>query len=155
MKREISFFPKWRPKDHFNCTYHDRRHSFADSHLGLLSRVPLGNEAMTTIESRESDAAKWDSYFYDGWSSFYSPVTIVSTPPPARHKLSIYRSLQVIHDDREFVRSGYTDPRWCEWASRTRSYSLRASRYSNFLKQFIRMAMPQHKLEPTIDTTVL
>lgn len=42
-----------------------------------------------------------------------------------------------------------------EWASRTPSYSLRASRYSNFLKQFIRLAMPEHKLEPTIDTTVL
>jgi hypothetical protein len=36
----------------------------------------------------------------------------VSTPPPARHKLSIYRALQLIHDDREYVRSGYTDPRW-------------------------------------------
>jgi hypothetical protein len=79
---------------------------------GCSAGVPSGNKAMTTIEFRESDAAKWDSYSYDGWSSFYSPVTIVSTPPPARHKLSIYRSLQVIHDDREYVRSGYTDPRW-------------------------------------------
>ena len=85
--------------------------------LGTLTwscsaRGPSGNEAMTTIESRGSDAAKWDSNSYDGWSSFYSPVTIVSTPSHARNKLSIYRSLQVMDDDREYVRSGHTDPRW-------------------------------------------
>lgn len=75
---------------------------------GCSAGVPSANPAMT----HETTAANWDSYSYNGWSSFYTPATIVSTPPPTLHKSSTHRSLHLRHDDLDDARSGYTDPRW-------------------------------------------
>src|ERR1700720_4185577 len=76
---------------------------------GCSVTVPSANQAMT----HETIASNWDSYSYKGWSSFYTPATIVSTPPPARRKASADdRSLHTRQDPRDDARSGYTDPRW-------------------------------------------
>lgn len=65
--------------------------------------------------TNKTTAANWDSYSYNGWSSFYTPATIVSTPPPVRRQASAHnRSLPVRQDERDDARSGYTDPRWVQ-----------------------------------------